>query len=167
MEDAGAVFHNWTNDPEVTRFLTWKPHQNIEVTKAVIGSWLKDYKSSGRCHWGIVLKGGSEPVGNIAVVASNGLHWAELGYCLSRAHWGQGLVTEAVRAVLAYLFEQVGVERVLARHDVDNPASGAVMQKAGLRFEETEPEGGTTNAGECCAVHRYALSRGEWQKQAC
>ncbi|MBQ7283706.1 MAG: GNAT family N-acetyltransferase, partial [Oscillospiraceae bacterium] len=59
----------------------------------------------------------------------------EIGYCIGRKWWGKGLVAEAFSDLIRFFFEEVGAEKVCARHDVDNPASGRVMQKCGLKFE--------------------------------
>ena len=60
---------------------------------------------------------------------------AELGYWLGRPYWGHGYCTEAVRAVLDFGFGQLGLNRIFACHFARNPASGRVMQKAGLTHE--------------------------------
>ncbi|HET7111276.1 MAG TPA: GNAT family N-acetyltransferase [Gemmatimonadales bacterium] len=64
-------------------------------------------------------------------------HRAELGYWVARAAWGQGVCTEAARAVLQYGFGVLGLERIFAHHFAGNPASGRVMQKLGMRHEGT------------------------------
>ncbi len=53
---------------------------------------------------------------------------ADMGYCMSRAYWGKGLMTEALIAVMDYLFEVVGLNRVAACLDANNPKSGRVME---------------------------------------
>ena len=59
----------------------------------------------------------------------------EMGYWIGRPFWGQGLVTEAVGGILAFAFSQLGLNRVQASHLPRNPASGRVMQKAGMQRE--------------------------------
>ncbi|MDR1821377.1 MAG: GNAT family N-acetyltransferase, partial [Oscillospiraceae bacterium] len=49
--DAEAMFRNWANDPEVTKFLTWPPHGTVEVTRAVIDSWVSGYESADKYEW--------------------------------------------------------------------------------------------------------------------
>ena len=95
-----------------------------------------------------MLKDLNEPVGSLAVVS----HWddvakCELGYCLGRAWWGRGLMTEAVKEVIRYLFREVGMNRIEASYDVHNPASGRVMEKAGMRFEGIHRQAGKNNQG--------------------
>jgi len=85
----------------------------------------------------------------------------EVGYALSRKHWGQGVMTEAFTAVIRYLFEEVGVLRVSSRHDPNNPASGKVMQKCGLKYEGTLRQSDWNNQGICDAAH-YSILRHEF-----
>lgn len=64
-------------------------------------------------------------------------HRAELGYWVARAAWGQGVCTEAARAVMAYGFNVLGLDRIHAHHFAGNLASGRVMQKLGMQHEGT------------------------------
>ncbi len=68
---------------------------------------------------------------------------AELGYWVARDRWGRGYATEAARAVIAWAFDGLGLHRVEAHHMVRNPASGRVLEKAGM-----------TREGLCRAFHR-------------
>lgn len=148
--DAEAMFANWANDEEVCRYLTWAPHGDIEITRKLVQDWSCNYMSDCFYHWGITLEG--ELIGDIAVVRWNEQNEeAELGYCLSRRFWGKGIMTEALAATAKYLLERVGFHRVMLRHDVNNPASGRVMQKAGFLYEgcmigaEKRRQGGWTD----------------------
>lgn len=165
LEDAGAVYKNWASDPEVTRYLSWRAHQNAGVTRTVVASWCKDYRKPHGYHWCITLREADEPLGGIDVVhADEFLASAELGYCLSRRLWGQGYMTEAAAAVLDHLLNRVEYERVFARHNTKNPASGAVMRKAGMVLEGVSRRAAKTNTGEFCDVALYAALRGEWRR---
>lgn len=61
---------------------------------------------------------------------------AEVGYCISRDYWNQGIVTEAFNGLIKLAFEEIGFARLTARHDVLNPASGRVMENAVLPMKE-------------------------------
>ena len=63
------------------------------------------------------------------------LEMAEIGYWIGKPHWGKGYCTEAVTALVQYGFDSLGFERIFATHFRKNPASGRVMQKAGMKFE--------------------------------
>ena len=163
-EDAEAMFHNWASDPEVTKFLTWPAHSNIAVSEMVIGSWLQEYEKESYYQWMIVPKELGEPIGSISVVRQNDrVEEAEIGYCIGRRWWHKGIVSEALSAVIEYLFTEVGVNRVAARHDPNNPHSGGVMRKCGMKYEGTNRACDRNNQGICDAA-QYAILRNEWQK---
>ena len=129
-EDAEPMFRNWSSDPKVTKYLTWPAHSNIAVSEMVIGSWLQEYEKDSYYQWMIVLKELGEPIGSISVVRQNDrVEEAEIGYCIGSRWWHRGIVSEALTAVMRYLFEEVGMNRVAARHDPNNPNSGRVMRK--------------------------------------
>lgn len=135
--DAQAMFSNWASDDEVTKYVTWPTHTDVAVTQMIVDTWVSHNNEENIYQWALVLKeNGDEPIGSISVVETNEiLGNVEIGYCIGRRWWGKGLVTEAFSALISFFFEEVGAEKVCARHDVDNPASGRVMQKCGLKFE--------------------------------
>ena len=152
MEDAPAMFRNWCNDPEVTRFLTWPPHGSIAVTESVLQQWVNHYDQADYYQWAIVPKALGEPVGSIAVVDID--HYCdslEVGYCIGRAWWRQGYMTEALSAVISDLFARTCCSSITARHDPRNPHSGAVMRKCGMT-QLCVRHGDRNNQGECDAV---------------
>ena len=158
-EDAEPMFRNWACDPEVTKFLTWPPHTNIGVTQTVLESWLAEYEKADYYQWIIVLKEIGEPIGSISVVRQNdAVEEAEIGYCIGSAWWHRGIMTEALSAVIEYLFTEVGINRIAARHDPNNPHSGGVMRKCGMVYEGTTRASDKNNQGICDAAH-YAILR--------
>ena len=159
MEDAEDMFSNWASDPEVTRFLTWPTHKSVDVTRYVLNDWISKYDDGGFFNWAIEWKETGSVIGNIAVtVLHEETEAAELGYCMSRAFWGRGIMPEALRAVMDYLFDTVGLNRIEAAHDVNNPKSGRAMEKAGLKLEGIHRGYGRNNLGICDVVIR-ALTR--------
>ena len=162
-EDAEPMFRNWASDPEVTKFLTWPAHSNIAVSEMVIGSWLQEYEKDSYYQWMIVPKELGEPIGSISVVRQNDrVEEAEIGYCIGRRWWHKGIVSEALTAVIKYLFEEVGMNRVAARHDPNNPHSGGVMRKCGMKYEGTHRASDRNNQGICDAA-QYAMTRSDWE----
>jgi len=73
----------------------------------------------------------AELIGGIGLMHSN--VGFELGYWLTQRHWGQGYATEAGAAVLQTAHRALRIERVIARHSLDNPASGRVLRKLGFK----------------------------------
>ena len=132
-DDAEMVF-TWMGDPEVCKYERWEPHPNAGWSRGYIHEVLGGYESERLYHWGIELAGmliGSVCVVNVDDNDQKGL----LGYCLARAFWSKGYTTEAVQAVLRYMFTEVGLNRIEATHAVGNTASGRVLQKVGLILE--------------------------------
>ncbi|MCM1104005.1 MAG: GNAT family N-acetyltransferase [Clostridium sp.] len=148
IEDADEMYRNWANDDEVTKYLTWPTHPNADVTRAVLESWTACYEQADYYNWGIVQKESGKLIGNISVVSQDKeKQSAELGWCMGKAWWGQGIMPEAAGAVVEYLFTEAGFQRITARHDQNNPKSGRVMQKIGMQYEETRKAGGRNNQG--------------------
>lgn len=165
MEDAQAMFDNWANDPVVTKYLTWPAHTSVEVTEAVLQCWINDYAFGEGYHWGIVLKETGELIGDISAARIfPKFQGIETGYCMGQRWWHRGIMPEAFRRVLAYWFEEVGAQRVSALHDVNNPASGAVMRRCGLLFEGVHRGGGFNNQG-IVDVAEYAMTAADWRER--
>ena len=137
-EDAAPMFNNWAKDPAVTRYLTWPTHTSPDITRRTIASWVPRYSDPRYYHWAFELRSVGQPIGSISgVKLDEDTDTVEIGYCIGRTWWGQGLVAEAVRALMSFFFEQVGVDRVIACHHPDNPNSGRVMQKCGMTYDGT------------------------------
>lgn len=136
IEDAEQMFNNWASDPDVTKYLSWSAHKNVSETKEIIGSWVGEYENKNCYNWCITFKETGEAIGGISTVKMfENEECCEIGYVLSKKFWNKGIMTEALQAVLGYLFENVGFHRVQLRHDVNNIASGKVMLKNGLQRE--------------------------------
>ena len=163
LTDAEAMFRNWASDPEVTKYLTWPPHTSLEVSRRILENWVEANAQIDRYHWMIVLKELGQPIGSITVVEHrDDIGEAEVGYCIGKQWWHKGLVTEAMMAVMGYLFDQVGMNRVEARHDLNNPHSGGVMKKCGMRYEGTLRRADRNNQG-ICDTAVYGMLKEEWK----
>lgn len=156
MEDAEPMFHNWANDKEVTKYLTWPPHSNIEVTQKLLASWVESYEKEDYYQWMIVLKEIHEPIGSIMVSTVGRAQSAHVGYCIGKKWWHQGIMSETLQAVMDFLFNEVGYHRVEAMHDSNNPNSGKVMAKCGMKYEGTLRMADRNNQGICDACY-YGL----------
>ena len=165
LEDEKAMFQNWAGDDEVTKYLTWPTHENVAVSEAVLGAWVKDYEKADNYQWCIELKEKHEAIGSIAAVhLDEKIEEAEIGYCIGREFWHTGIMTEAFRAVISFFFEEVGVNRIAARHDVKNPHSGMVMEKCGLKHEGTIIQGDWNNTGLCDAA-LYGMVKRDYHRK--
>ena len=160
VEDAPQMYANWASDPVVTEFLTWPTHDSVEVTRQVLTSWVEGYARPDAYNWALELKESGEVIGSLSVVrADDDIAELELGWCMGRAYWGRGLMPEAAAAVVGYLFDEVGANRICAKHDVNNPKSGRVMEKIGMRLEGVHRQAGRNNKGVVdLAVHAVLAS---------
>lgn len=161
-KDALAMYKNWASDGEVTKFLMWPTHSSQKVSQSVTEDWIKQYSNESYYHWAIILKdNGDEPIGDIAVVDMNEkISMVHIGYCLGRAWWHKGITSEALQAVMDFLFDVVKVNRIESRHDPRNPNSGKVMKKCGMKYEGTLRSSDWNNQGICDACY-YALLKSE------
>lgn len=137
LQDAQAMYDNWAGDSQVTKYLTWESHRNVEETKQILEEWMARYEDRDFYNWAIAWKEDpGQPIGNISVVELDAdVECASVGYCLGRKWWRQGVMTEAFGGIIRFLFEEVGLNRIQASHDIENPNSGKVMEKCGLKKE--------------------------------
>lgn len=161
MRDAADVYA-YSRDPLVAEHVLWEAHRSIFDSRSYIRYMQRKYRMHEPASWGIVLKSTGRVVGTI------GFMWiqrdnaaAEVGYSLSRAHWNQGYMTEALQRVLRYGFESMNLNRIEAQHETSNPASGAVMRKSGMRKEGTLRQR-LLNKGRFVDVDLYAILRKDW-----
>jgi len=131
--DAQAIFEEYARDPEVTRYLSWKPHASVEETATFLKEAIARWQTGTSFAWVLTGAGEDRPIGMISLRPQG--HRAEVGYVLGRRYWNRGYMTEAVRAVVAWALAQPHVYRVWAVCDVENLASARVLEKAGMHRE--------------------------------
>lgn len=135
MSDAKDIYA-YSKDPAVSRYVLWETHRSIADSKLYLRYMKRRYSAGQPSSWGIVLKETGRVVGTIGFMNFSEEHSVtEVGYCLAKPQWGQGIMTEALRAVIAMAFDKLHVHRVEALFDVHNPASGRVMEKCGMKRE--------------------------------
>ncbi len=115
-------------------------HKNSEETKELIGAWVKLYDSLETYKWVVEIKDTKELIGSLDVVSKKFLPYGvcEIGYCYGEDFWSKGYGTECLKAVMKYLFEECDADVVCAEHLSQNPGSGKVMTKCGLKYEGTK-----------------------------
>ncbi|MBO7564965.1 MAG: GNAT family N-acetyltransferase [Clostridiales bacterium] len=164
-DDAEAMFQNWASDPEVTKFLTWPTHTSVDVSKYVLSLWLPEYEKPDYYHWVITLKeNGDEPIGTIHGLIKDELDLVTAGYCLSRKYWHQGIMSEALQALIDFFFTEVQANCINSYHDPLNPNSGKVMMHCGMKFDGTLRASDKNNTGICDASW-YSILREEWKNR--
>lgn len=135
LSDAEAMYRNWTSDEKVSRYVNWNQHKSVEETKGVIQHWIDEYEN-GSYNWAVERSETGEVIGNISVIRISRKHNnCEIGYCYGSKFWNSGYATEALRAILDYMLDECEMHIVEAKYQSLNPASGKVMEKAGMEKE--------------------------------
>ena len=144
--DDAEMVYAWMSDPEVCKYERWEPHPSVEYSCGYIMEAFDGYKADSTYFWGIELD--KKLVGSVCIVGVNDYDQkAILGYCLAKEYWSKGYATEAVSAILKYMFVEVGINRIEATHAVNNIASGRVLEKVGMCLEGCAKEYYFCNAG--------------------
>jgi ribosomal-protein-alanine N-acetyltransferase len=130
-EDSHAV-HAYAFDPEVARFLPWRPNSSERVATGLV----QMLTGPEFLNWAITSPPGDEALGMVFLHSFSRLHRkAEIAFNLARAHWGRGLATEAAFGVLRYAFLELGLNRVEALCMPQNMASKRVLGRLGMECE--------------------------------
>ena len=163
LEDAER-FYCFAGSETVTKYMFWKPHQNVGDSVASIEKTISRYEAGNNWRWGIALAETDELIGIIDLL---GINEAErsctFAYMIAEDYWGKGFATEALKAVLGFAFSHLELETVWGEHFGPNGASGAVMRKAGMKYTGTE-FGKYEKNGEIFDVPQYRITRKEWEK---
>ncbi len=133
VDDAQALFKEYTTRPEVVRYMTWRPHSSIEDTYKYLNRVVAAWDRGDDFSYAICKSQESAPFGMI------GIHPAgtrvNFGYVIGPEHWGKGYTAEALSVLVEWSLAQEGIWRAGAYCDTENPASARVMEKAGMSFE--------------------------------
>lgn len=133
MEDAPRIFDEYATDPDVTRYLIWRPHHDVSQTRDFLAECLLRWDAGREFSFVITLADDDRAAGMIACRMDG--HRADAGYVLARRLWGRGLMTEALTAMGDWALSNPNTFRFWAVCDVDNAASARVMEKAGMMRE--------------------------------
>lgn len=162
-DDAIDMFNNWSSHSEVTKYLSWTPHNNIEISKKLVGFWVNSYKNEKHYNWAIELKESKEVIGNITLLEiDDDAENCEVGYCIGEAFWNRGIMTEALLKVIDFGFNEIGFKRIAARFDVNNIASEKVMKKCNLTYEGTLRKIARNNEGILVDCSYYSILKEEY-----
>lgn len=166
QNDITSSFTNWCSDDNVTKYLIWPTHTNLQITKNVLSDWIKSYDNSDFYQWAIVLEEINEPIGTISVVGiNNNVNSVTIGYCIGSKWWNKGFVSEAFNSIISFMFEEVKVNRIESHHDPKNPNSGKVMLKCGLKYEGTLRQSNYNNQGIVDSSY-YSILASEYKNKS-
>jgi RimJ/RimL family protein N-acetyltransferase len=148
--------------PDVARWLGFTA--SLDDSRSYVESVMRDARESPRQYTlAIVTKADNRLIGRCGF-DRGGPHLAEgaLGYSLHRDHWGQGYMTEAIRALIGFGFAEVKLHRIMAEADPRNVGSWRVMEKVGMRREGHLRENFLLD-GAWCDSYLYAILDRVWE----
>lgn len=157
VDDGEAMFDNFFCDPIAVGYSRWEPHENVETTRALIAQYVREYQDPACYNWAITERDTKEAIGRIAVAhLDERVSTGDMSFFIGQAWWHKGYTSEALAAVIKYLFTEIGINRIAGRHDVANPHSGGVMKKCGMVFEGVLRQAGKNSNG-FVDVCQYAI----------
>jgi [ribosomal protein S5]-alanine N-acetyltransferase len=130
---AQEVFAAYAQDPDVARYMIWRPHRDVDETIAFLERCERAWQDGTAFPWTLWMKDDGSLAGMIETRLAGSS--VDIGYVLRRALWRRGLMTEAVRFVVKWALSQPDVYRVWATCDVENVASARLLESVGMRQE--------------------------------
>lgn len=131
--DALDIFENYAQDSDVTKYLTWSPHTHLQQTQEWIEYCIKNAYNEKGIKLVVFKKEEQQVIGMVDFNFEN--YQTDFGYVLAKKYWNQGIITEAMKPVIDFVYKMPNIFRIWATHDIDNAASGKVMEKLGLEYE--------------------------------
>lgn len=152
-DDVTAIFNCWMQDEDVSRYMCWKASSDINEAKEFVSFELGNLENDGWNRWIIELKEIGEIIGTCLIFYNDEEDNWDISYNLGKKYWGKGYTSEAMKQVMAYAKDILGIQECIAVHAVENPASGRVIEKLGFRYEKEVPY--ECNGGEIQTVGKY------------
>jgi ribosomal-protein-alanine N-acetyltransferase len=163
LDDVGFYFCHF-NINEIVKGCCFPGPRSIDAAREELEMFcINPFKEDRGIRWGIVMKGTNELIGTCGYT-----HWSknvrrgEIGYDLNPAYWGQGIMTEALRAVLRYGFEKMDLNRIQAVIDSENVRSQKLVQRLGFKKEGVLRQNSVFK-GQFRDDACYSLLREEWK----
>lgn len=160
--DAESLF-KYAKDPDIGPIAGWPPHTSVENSLDVIRTVFAAPEI-----YAVVLKDTNEPIGCCGIMFADGLHSAEkkngeaeIGYWIGKPYWGQGLIPEAVKALLERSFTELGLDAVWCGYYDGNSKSKRVCEKSGFRYHHTNTDV-TSPLGDKRTEHFYVMTRKDY-----
>lgn len=164
--DAYKIYKGWSSDMNLKNYVSWNIHTSLNDAEQLVRKRIEEY-DRGAYNWVVELKKNEELIGNISTVAIRRNHSnCEIGYCYGSRYWNKGYATEALKVVIKYMFEECDMHIIEAKHYSTNPASGKVLQKAGMIKEAILRERRYCYDTDSYAdLVYYSINRNEYNRQ--
>lgn len=160
-EADAAGLYAYASHPEVGPWAGWKPHADEEESLRVIRDIFQPSDTLA-----VIQKSDGRLIGSAGFVGKHrtelGTPSEEVGYSLARDCWGQGLIPEAVEAILRHAFLDLGYAAIWAAYYDGNGKSKRVMQKCGMTYRLSRVEL-VEQLNQTRLAHYFAITRREWE----
>ena len=164
QESDAESLYRYASDPDTGPIAGWPPHTNVGNSLEIIRTVFAAPEV-----YAVVLKITNEPVGSCGIMFSNGLHSAdmtqdeaEIGYWIGKPYWGQGLIPEAVEALLSRCFNELGLDAVWCGHYDGNVKSKRVIEKCGFKYHHTNHDT-VSPLGDKRTEHFYRMTKDDYK----
>ena len=166
QENDAEALYKYAQNPNIGPIAGWQPHTSIENSCEIIKTVLSVDEN-----YAVVLRQTGEPIGSIGLMTSKSEintaemaeGEAEIGYWIGEAFWGQGLIPEAVRELVRYAFENVGLTAVWCGYYDGNEKSKRVQEKCGFIYHHTEYNKPVPLMNDVRTAHYTKLSSKNWK----
>ena len=162
LDDAEGLYA-YASQPEVGPPAGWAPHKDPAESRRVIETIFLPADTLA-----VVRRADGRLIGSAGFVGKHrtelGEPSEEVGYSLARDCWGQGLIPEAVEAILRHAFEELGYAAIWAAYYDGNRKSKRVMQKCGMTYRLSRTEA-VEQLGETRLAHYFAITKREWERR--
>jgi len=132
--DAQHIFDTWATNPNVTKYMRWRPHKDINETHDFVKMCIQNETNPKNFDWLFVLKETNLPIGSGGIYWNEKHNMFELGYCLAEQYWGQGFAYEASVAIMNFAKHELNATEFFACHAKDNINSGKILEKLGFIY---------------------------------
>ena len=134
MDDAEAIYRGWTSDPEVAKYMVWDIHSDVSDTEEWLEFEISMDDNPDHYNWGFILKETGELIGSGGIIYLDAYEMHSIGYNFMQKYWRRGLGREAAERIVKFAVEEVGIEKLFAKHDAENVNSGKILEKLGFKF---------------------------------
>lgn len=129
-------FFNYFTDPEVNEHIVSFIPRTVEEAKTEMQYWINVHKYNDGIYFGIARKDNNQLIGSVGISGINKSHnRIEASYDLAKEYWNRGIMTKALKALVKYSFESMGLNRIEAYAMPENLASRAILKKCGFVLE--------------------------------
>jgi [ribosomal protein S5]-alanine N-acetyltransferase len=154
-------FYEYARDPDIGPNAGWEPHADKAVSARILQSFIEKDEV-----WAIVYKQNNKAIGSLGLHPDRmreGINGKMVGYVLSQDYWGKGLMSEAVKRIIQFAFEETDVDLLSVRHYPFNQRSRRVIEKCGFTFEGTLRQASKLYNGMVVDDVCYSITRQEYE----